>query len=235
MADYIANPRARLSPSDKTFALFLNGEYSSEEDSSHRDIIENCVTIAVDGGARIFERLRLAPDILLGDFDSAPDSPERFKDKSEIIRHDKTKNESDGELAVKLAIERGAERLLILGYGGQSETDHLIGNLMLLPLAERIASEAGAMIECFAAGAHERIWYILDQKIKITTRAGDFVSIIPLDQYITLGVEGAQYPADDLRVERGSSRSLRNRATGDRVDLEISGAALVFWSENLIL
>lgn len=235
MPDYATNPRARLSPSEETYALFLNGEYSSEENIFHRDIIANCVTIAVDGGARIFERLRLAPDILLGDFDSAPDSPERFKDKSEIINHDQRKNESDGELAVRFAIERGATKILIIGYRGGAETDHLLGNLMLLPLAERIASEAGSMIECFAAGAHERIWYILDQKMRITTRAGDFVSIIPLDQSITLSAEGAQYPADDLRVERGSSRSLRNRATGDRVDLKINGAALVFWREKLIL
>lgn len=230
MADYVTNPRARLSPSDKTYAIFLNGEYPSEEDSFHRELISNCVTIAVDGGSRIFERLGETPKILLGDFDSAPDSPERFKDKSEIIRHDESKNESDSELAVRLAIERGAEKLIILGYRGRSETDHLIANLMLLPLAERIASDAGSMIECFATGAHERVWYIRDQKMKITTREGDLISIIPLDQTITINVEGAQYPADDLRVERGSSRSLRNRATGERVDLEINGSALVFWS-----
>lgn len=92
------------------------------------------LVIAADSGLRAAERMSVRPDLILGDFDSlgyVPTIPE-----AEIIRVPAEKDDTDTQLAVRIALERGADEFLILGgFGGRP--DHTLANLLLLEALAR--------------------------------------------------------------------------------------------------
>ena len=67
--------------------------------------------IAADGGIRHAEPLDLAPQVWLGDFDSAPDGPAGSAGIP-IIPYPPEKDVTDGEIAIEYARERGANHLI---------------------------------------------------------------------------------------------------------------------------
>lgn len=210
------------------YTIFLNGAYESSGDEYYRRLIERSTSIAVDGGAGLFERLHLVPNILLGDFDSGPEAPDKFSGKSEIINYPAEKDRSDGEIAIALAAQRGADEILVCGYVGGSETDHQLGNLLLLAGTANLAGPGGTPIKATAVRPGERIWYIQDNTLELVGSAGDMISVLPLDPQITLTLTGLKYDANLLIVPRGSTRSLRNTLTGRGARITVLGAALVF-------
>ena len=90
--------------------------------------------IAADGGAAALDRLGRRPDRLVGDLDSAPAAlVERLEAAgTRIDRHPVDKDASDTELAVRAAIDDGADRVDLLGATGGDRLDHELANLMLL-------------------------------------------------------------------------------------------------------
>ena len=110
---------------------------------------------AADAGLEILDRIGLAPDILLGDFDTVKQVLDRigvapdillgdfdtvkqdvlgvYTDRKdvEIIRHNPVKDASDMELTADVLLERGIRRVLVLGaLGGRA--DHTMANLLLI-------------------------------------------------------------------------------------------------------
>ena len=94
---------------------------------------------AADAGLEILDRIGVAPDILLGDFDTVKqDVLGIYTDRKdvEIIRHNPVKDASDMELTADVLLERGIRRVLVLGaLGGRA--DHTMANLLLIYQMER--------------------------------------------------------------------------------------------------
>ena len=145
--------------------------------------------------------------------------------QAEIIQHRSEKDETDGELAVKLALERGAEELILCGYRG-GESDHALGNLFLLALARREYPKL-APNAVSAVSETERVWYIENEKLEITGRVGEIVSILPLDSEIQVSLSGFRYEMSDGSASRGSTKSLRNEFAQESAEISVRGAALV--------
>ena len=68
--------------------------------------------IACDAGYRNCVRLGCKPDIIVGDFDSAP-CPQQDTDDIVVLPH--VKDDTDTEYAAKLASEKGFSEVLLLG------------------------------------------------------------------------------------------------------------------------
>ena len=90
--------------------------------------------IACDAGYRNCVPLGCKPDIILGDFDTAP-CPEK-QDDVIILPH--VKDDTDTEYAAKLASEKGFSEVLLLGALGGKRLEHTLSNLCTgLGLEER--------------------------------------------------------------------------------------------------
>ena len=95
----------------KSASIFLNGTYPEEHLVFYREAVANNagkrLLIAADGGLELFVRLGLSPDLIVGDFDSVkPETLERFT-AVETIRYPREKDATDGELALRAALDRG--------------------------------------------------------------------------------------------------------------------------------
>ena len=83
--------------------------------------------IYCDSGLRHREALELAPNLIVGDFDSHPDPHLPV----ETITLPREKDDTDTVYAVKEALKRGFEDFLLLGVVG-GRLDHSLGNVSIL-------------------------------------------------------------------------------------------------------
>ncbi len=175
--------------------------------------------IAADGGARN-ARLFLgrAPQVVIGDMDSIDDATRVWLDENRVesIQHPRAKDETDLELALMLAAERGATESIVLGaFGGR--LDHFFANVMLLSRTPRLKM-MDATGEMWVGKGDETI----------QGRTGDTMSLIPLDAFVTGVVTTAlEYPLHAETLERGSTRGISNVMLGEQ--------ARVQWSDGTLL
>lgn len=82
--------------------------------------------IACDAGYRNCAPLHCRPNIVLGDFDTAP-CPQQEDDDIVVLPH--VKDDTDTEYAAKLASEKGFDEVLMLGGLGGRRLEHTLANL----------------------------------------------------------------------------------------------------------
>ena len=90
--------------------------------------------LGVDKGLQFCYEYDIRPDYIVGDFDSLSEEGEAYMESLEdleIVRLKPEKDDSDTQSAVNFAIDRGAERITILGATG-NRIDHLMANFGLL-------------------------------------------------------------------------------------------------------
>lgn len=216
----------------KAASIFLHGTYPQEHRGFYREAIERARgkrrLIAADGGLLLFDELGLAPDIIIGDFDSVGEELLGNYKQSEIIRHPSEKNESDGELALRRAVDLGCSDIEIYGaVDTRFESEHLLANLMLLKLARLIWSPALGKLSVRAVDHCQSIYFIEDESLELEGTPGEYVSVIPISESIALTIKGVQWELDGEEVRMGSSLPLHNRLTSPKVAVYNRGMAFL--------
>ena len=95
------------------------------------------VVLAADGGARVAEYYRFPIDTIIGDLDSlSPEEVAKFRARGvRLEQYKPEKDETDLELALKWAAERGGCWIRIIGSLGD-RIDQTLANVYLLALPE---------------------------------------------------------------------------------------------------
>ena len=183
--------------------IFANGNTdNSDSVFSGKDLI-----IAADGGMHHCLSLGLTPDVVIGDLDSltADDIKGLQIASVEIIRYPAKKDQTDLELALKLAIDRGADEIVVFGAMG-GRWDMSIANI-LLPAEQNLSNATIRIID----GRHEIMLLRSGKEITFHGEKGDILSLIPLSRdaqgITTIGLE---YPLKDNLLRLGSSRGISN-------------------------
>ncbi len=162
--------------------------------------------IAADGGARLARHFARAVQVLVGDMDSlSAGEVNRLADGgAEILRYPAEKNETDLELALKLAANRGARWLRVVGGVGD-RLDQTLSNVYLLALPELKGCDARLV-----AGAQEA-WLAYPGMTTIEGAPGDTVSLLPLNGTVSgVRTENLYYPLRDERLVFGPARGISN-------------------------
>lgn len=168
------------------------------------------ILIAADKGLAFCEEKNIVPTQIVGDFDTLGDAllPKYETMGVPIRRFNPVKDATDTEIAVRLAMELGAEKIQILGASEGNRLDHLFGNVLTMMIPQREG------IDCFMVDAHNRVRILTkSMEIKKEEQYGTYISLIPLttDVYgVTL--EGFKYPLWDhrLQVENFGSLGVSN-------------------------
>lgn len=151
--------------------------------------------ICADGGYDHARVLRVSPDILIGDFDSIKALPEDTKKIKYPVRKDFT----DGEIAVKYALEHGFDDVLLLGMTGD-RADHTITDILLLTQCK-----SGAVID------DNNEIYLLRGRLCLNGSAGETISIVPIFGNLEgITSENLEYPLNDETLYFGESRGVSN-------------------------
>lgn len=176
--------------------------------------IAEAFIIAADGGAKKGVR----PSLWVGDGDSSlpPDGTERIGVPVE-------KDFTDGELALKVALERGWRKIRLYGVTG-GRPDQELNNYSLIVSATLSGAEAEGI------GDGVKIRYIRD-RVTVTVKSDTVISIIPFGGAATVrAAKGLKYPLDPLTLHpEAMGRGVSNRAIDTTVRFEVNaGGVLLF-------
>jgi thiamine pyrophosphokinase len=191
------------------------------------------LVIAADGGARHAAGLGVRIDIWIGDGDSTDPAVLRTMTERgmEIHSAPAAKDESDAELAVRFALDRGAAGIVIVGGTGGPRMDHALANIGLLAMPELIGRDA-ALLD---SGA--RIRRVRGPgTMELSGAPGNLVSLLP-DGGPALDVttDGLVYPLRGEPLLPGPPRGLSNVIERTPASVRIgSGSLLVIESAATI-
>lgn len=163
--------------------------------------------IAADGGANHCTRLGLTPDILLGDLDSIkPAILAKLESEGVAIhRHPTRKDATDLELALDLAVEKGAQTIWLIGALG-GRWDMSLANIMLG------ASDKYKEQEIFLLGQDCSMQILHPGKIHtLSGTSGQNISFLPLkDDVFGVTLIGFEYPLKNHTIPFGSTIGISN-------------------------
>ena len=180
--------------------------------------------IGVDGGSRHLRPLDIRPHLAVGDMDSISEEllQEYRQADVELHLHPPKKDATDLELALELALTRGASRISILGGTG-GRLDHTLGNLFLLS-------------RCLPAGIpacimdQEQCVHLTDQALTLSGAVGDTLSLLPATPEASgVSLTGLEYPLQDATLTFGTSWGMSNVFVETRATVTLrSGRLFVF-------
>ncbi len=175
------------------------------------------IMIAADSGFDTAVMYCLKPDYIVGDMDSLT----RVKDlelfrRERIIRVPHEKDDTDTELAVNIAREKGADYITLLGGGG-GRLDHLIGILSLFDRDNRPD-------EWYTG--HERVISV-SENLVLHDMQGKRVSFFPAGrEQCTMESEGLKWPLDGLVWNKGDA-GISNEITEKRMKVTMITGRLI--------
>jgi len=209
------------------YILFLNNRYRSRDKYFYIRLIKNKVTIAVDGGIRFFLKNKSLPDLLIGDFDSTPRLSKKYLSQIEVIKHLVEKDKTDGQLALEVALDRGAKCIEICGAFTSTEIDHTLGNIFLLELVNKFKKNHKTKIDACQIDPKQTVYLLENESLSLTGNRGDYISIVPLTGKIKLDYRGLKYPPPGKPLVFGDSRTLRNQLREKKCHISIEGGKAV--------
>lgn len=187
--------------------IFANGPYQAGIDSVIFTEKTGDLTIAADGGAAHCRLLDITPHIVIGDLDSiaAAQTEEYIHTGVEIIRYPGRKNATDLELAIDLAMTKGADEVVLYGVLG-GRWDMSLSNVMLA------ASQKYSQMNISLLNADCRIHIVHGgTTLLLNGEAGQITSLIALSTDVQgVTIKGFEYPLKNATLPFGSSRGVSN-------------------------
>ncbi len=201
--------------------IFVNGEFH-HPDAARSLIRPDDYVIAVNGGTVHALRIGVMPDVIIGDLDSLGEAEHvRLRDANTTIqRFSSRKDETDLELGLRHALERGATEILLLAAIG-GRMDQSLANLLLLTLPE-LQGVAVRIVE-----GRQRAFLIRDYAV-IHGNPGDMVSILPLSgDAIGVRNTGFEWPLHGETLPLGTSRGVSNVMRERKAEIRVQKGMMV--------
>lgn len=198
------------------------------EDVFALSILENYESkriIGVDRGVEFLYRNKILPDYIVGDFDSISEEIIRYykeETKVPIRAYNPVKDASDTEIAIRLAMTLGCDKMVILGATG-CRIDHIWANIQSLEIARKAGVKAEILDPC------NRI-RLCDSEMHLKKREafGQYFSLFPLGGDVeNLTLKGAKYPLENHHLIPNDSLCVSNEIVENELVITFSNGILV--------
>ncbi|MEQ8839624.1 MAG: thiamine diphosphokinase [Acidimicrobiales bacterium] len=162
------------------------------------------IVICADGGLAAAIEAQLRVDVVVGDLDSASaaDLDAAAAAGAEILRHPATKDETDLELALLEAMDRGAASIAVhLADGGR--LDHQLANLVVLASPRWRSARVSAWV------GENRVW-VVHGELELPLAAGAAVALQAVAGPATVTTTGLAYPLHGEVLRSTEARGIAN-------------------------
>ena len=191
-----------------------------EERPSDGDMV-----ICADSGYNNAVKMGAKVNILIGDFDSLSKIP---PDVDEVLQLPPEKDATDTQLAVEVAIDRGADEIIIIG-STSGRLDHTLSTLAILEdlYSRRVPA-------CIVNGQN-RIRYIRDSGTIVLRSQYKYFSVIALDTKVKkVSIEGAKYPMMNKDLGRARQFAVSNEIVKNCAMITVKkGAVYIIESRDI--
>lgn len=181
--------------------------------------------IAVDNGLKILNEVNIKPNHIVGDFDTVKSEIlDLYKADTSIKIHrfNPIKDNTDTDIAIRLAVELKSDEIIILGAIG-TRIDHLLGNIHVLKYA------LDSNMECKIVDENNEIQLInkttIIKKKEITKK---YISLIPLTEKVeNINLKGFKYELENGTLTMGSSLGISNQIIAEEAIIEFNNGILI--------
>ncbi|CDM69071.1 thiamine diphosphokinase [Clostridium bornimense] len=184
-------------------------------------ITDDTIIIAADSGGDCLYRYNILPTYLVGDLDSiSQEALEFFMEGININVYPREKDETDGHIAVELALKSNCSEIYIFGAIGE-RMDHVLANIGLLKIILEFGVKGYIVDEnnlIFLMKESGEIEYKKDKRLSFTA-FGDTVK--------GLSIIGAKYPLESYDLKFGDSRTVSNEFLDKNVTVKFSSGTLL--------
>ena len=185
--------------------IYTGGTVRIESITEHPKADDLC--IAADQGYHTAKALGERIDLLLGDFDSIGSVP--GDEGMEIQRVPAEKDYTDTQLAVEIALERGADEIIIIG-GLSGRLDHTLSTLAIL---EDLNTRG---VYGTVTDGQNRARYMKSTSTLIARSPYKYLSLIAADEVVKgVDIEGCKYPLKKATLRRRNQFAVSNEITGN--------------------
>ncbi len=183
--------------------------------------------ICADGGSNSALKMKLVPDVIIGDLDSiSPAALKKFKDASTVIQL-KRQNDTDVEKCLKYAIKKKYSEVLLTGATG-NRLDHTFCNLGILLkyfyLIRITLIAENSLLRAYTGNA------------ELKTIPGETISVYGISPKTRFKSDGLKYELNNIPLPFGVRESTSNIAKKKTVKLKIkNGIAFVIRDVKLMM
>ena len=207
---------------DRDVIVLVGGEPTDPRHVDRSILPPGARVIAADSGLVHAAPWGLVVDVVVGDLDSVDraELDAAVRAGAHVDEHPAEKDETDFELALASARDRGARRVLVIGGAGR-RLDHLLGNLLLL------GSDAWAELEVQARIGPAHVWVVRHEAV-ITGAPGDLLTLLPVGGPAH-GVEttGLRYPLHSETLIAGTPRGVSNELLDHQATVRLTDGVLL--------
>lgn len=198
-------------------ALWINGARVDRRTLTGLGPID--LAVAADGGLGVAKRAGHAVDVLVGDLDSVnPVDLESFE--GEVVGFPADKDFTDLELALDLAIERGATRLSVVGGGG-GRLDHELSSLLVLTRHKY----AGVRVEARLGPA---LVHVVRTTVELVGSRGEHVSLFAVaGKVMGVTTSGLRWPLRNEALDVGETRGTSNEFANTTARVQVGQGVLL--------
>ncbi|MBQ4377598.1 MAG: thiamine diphosphokinase [Treponema sp.] len=155
--------------------------------------------IVCDGGLNHIKKLKVKPDLIVGDFDSH----KKPHSKIETIILPREKDDTDSVFALKTAVNRGFKDFLFIGMIG-ARLDHGLGNLYMLVKCHEEGFKA-LMLDDYS-----EMHIVARDEVQVSDKYSYFslLNITGLASGIT--IKNAKYPLENAEIKQNYQYGISN-------------------------
>lgn len=203
-----------------TVVIYLGGEGPTTAPKIDDKV---AAVIAADSGLDLADAHGMMVNLIVGDFDSVnPETVTKYVDAGSVVEeYPREKEVTDFELALLAAKDFDADKLVIIGGGGQ-RLDHLLGNMFVLS-GEQTAKW---IVDAFI-GRDLILLCRKDQPRSFEGIIGDSVSLIPIGSDVGgVTTSGLKWKLTDETLNADYARGMSNELSAESANVKISSGSL---------
>jgi len=183
------------------------------------------LVIAADGAADALFAAGCRPGLVVGDLDSLLPSTLALLEEAgvPIERHPVEKDATDGELALRAALARGATTVRVAGAFGGARIDHSIASLSLLALPDLRRIDVALITPTDTVRLlHGPVSH------RLTGAPGDIVSLLPLSGRVAgVTTTGLRYALAGATLDRGPTLGVSNEFISSDASVAFADGMLI--------
>lgn len=209
-------------------AVIISGGKEPSKDILFREIQDADIIIGADKGCEVLYKYDITPDYILGDFDSANDEiinsiEERAKKK---ITYKREKDYTDTEIAYNLAVEKGANEIILLGATG-TRYDHSLSNLGLMRRGLKSSIKVKVIDD-------NNFIFLTDKSITLQGNKGDIISFQAYcDEIKNFNISGAKYNLSNYTLKLGDGITTSNEFLDEDIRVNFdNGILMVLYTKD---
>ena len=186
---------------------------------------EGASIVGVDRGVEYLYHHQIKPNYIVGDFDSiAPEIIKYYKTETNVAirEYNPVKDESDTEIAIRIAITIGSAEIYILGATG-GRIDHLWANVQSLAIACKFN------VKAYILDPQNRI-FVTDKpcQLKKSEAYGKYLSVFSLSgEIFDFNMKGTKWPLEHHVLRPTDSLTVSNRFEDEIVEIDFIGGTIV--------